>query len=158
MGGQVLDPNRELGLVDGATGNQLAVRSLLWDILHHYSGHDIDSLGLAETPLCQINDQILWLTVFKLVCFSCTGSLLRWVGAAALCCSAQTSHRSGFSCCGAPAVGPMGSVALQRVESSRIRDWTHVPCLGRQTPIHWTTRKVTVLWVLERNMYAPVLG
>ena len=28
------------------------------------------------------------------------------------------------------------------MESSRTRDQTHVPCVGRQTPNHWTTRGV----------------
>ena len=28
------------------------------------------------------------------------------------------------------------------VESSWIRDWTHVPCTGRQVLNHWTTREV----------------
>ena len=36
----------------------------------------------------------------------------------------------------------MGLVALRLVESSRIRDQTHVPCTGRQILIHWTTREV----------------
>ena len=34
----------------------------------------------------------------------------------------------------------MSLVAL--VESSRTRYWTHVPYIGRQIPIHYTTRKV----------------
>ena len=31
---------------------------------------------------------------------------------------------------------------LQRVESSWTRDWTGVPCIGRQVLNHWTTREV----------------
>ena len=35
-----------------------------------------------------------------------------------------------------------GLVALRCVGSSRIRDWTHVSCIGRWTLNHWTTREV----------------
>ena len=34
-----------------------------------------------------------------------------------------------------------GLSCLQRVESSRTRDRTHIPCIGRQVLNHWTTRK-----------------
>ena len=37
----------------------------------------------------------------------------------------------------------MGLVSPQYVESSSTRDWTHVPCVGRQTHIHWATREVS---------------
>ena len=35
-----------------------------------------------------------------------------------------------------------GLVAPLHVGSSWIRDWTHVPCIGRQILSHWTTREV----------------
>ena len=35
-----------------------------------------------------------------------------------------------------------GPVALRHVESSWTRDQTHVPCIGRRTPIHYATREV----------------
>ena len=35
-----------------------------------------------------------------------------------------------------------GLVALQHVESSQTRDWTCVPSIGRQIPVHWATREV----------------
>ena len=35
----------------------------------------------------------------------------------------------------------MGIVAPKHVVSSRTRDWTCVPCIGRQILNHWTTRK-----------------
>ena len=36
-----------------------------------------------------------------------------------------------------------GSVALQHVgSSSPTKDWTHIPCIGRQLPNHWTIRAV----------------
>ena len=76
-------------------------------------------------------------------------SLLRLVGAA-LHCGMQASHGSGFSCCRALALGlqtsvvavhrlrdvATGLVALRHVESSHIRDQTHVPCIGRWIPIY----------------------
>ena len=36
----------------------------------------------------------------------------------------------------------MGLAALWHVESSQIRDQTCVPCVGRQIPIHFTTREI----------------
>ena len=36
----------------------------------------------------------------------------------------------------------MGLVTPWHVESSQIRDHTHVPCIGRQFLIHCTTREV----------------
>ena len=36
----------------------------------------------------------------------------------------------------------VGLVDLQHVEFSQPQDQTHVPCIGRQIPNHWTTREV----------------
>ena len=36
----------------------------------------------------------------------------------------------------------MGLVASQHAGSSQARDWTRVPCTGRQICNHWTTREV----------------
>ena len=36
----------------------------------------------------------------------------------------------------------MGLVATRHVESSKIRDRTHVPCIGRWILNHWTAREV----------------
>ena len=83
-------------------------------------------------------------------------------------CGAWTSHCSCFFCCGARALGRVGSVvvwlpglvASRQVESSRKRDETCVPCSGRQIPNHWTTREVqnislswsnTLQWLLLQN-------
>ena len=38
----------------------------------------------------------------------------------------------------------MGLVIPWPVGSSPTRDWTHVPCIGRQIFIHWTTREVPI--------------
>ena len=40
------------------------------------------------------------------------------------------------------AIWHMGLGAPRHVGSSRARDQTHVPCAGRRTPSHWTTREV----------------
>ena len=45
---------------------------------------------------------------------------------------------SPLSSCGAWAKLPLGTWDL----SSKIRDWTHAPCIGKQSLNHWTTREV----------------
>ena len=108
--------------------------------------------------------------------FGCVGSsLLRrgflqlWRAGATLRRGARASHFSGFSCCGAQALGTRASVvvvrglqwlwlegfraqaqwlwrtglvALRHVGSSWTRDQTHVPCIGRQILNHCPTREV----------------
>ena len=48
--------------------------------------------------------------------FGCIGSSLLRAGfslvAATLCCGARASHRGGFSCCGAQALGARASVVV----------------------------------------------
>ena len=59
---------------------------------------------------------------------------------------AVQAHSGGFSSCGA--LGHVGSlwhmdlVFPQHVGSSQTRDQTCVPCTGRRTLNHWTTREV----------------
>ena len=52
------------------------------------------------------------------------------------CCRAQAPGQGGFSACGTRAqrLWCMGSATLRHVESSQIRDRTHVPCIGRWIP------------------------
>ena len=55
----------------------------------------------------------------------------------------------GFSSCSTQAqyLWCMGLVALQHVESSQTRDWTHVLCISRQILIHCTTIEVSdITW------------
>ena len=50
-------------------------------------------------------------------------------------CGVQASHCSGFSCCSARELQQLrctGLAALRYVEASWTRDWTPVPCIGRQ--------------------------
>ena len=73
-----------------------------------------------------------------------------------LCCYKKTfssldnwaSHFSDFSYCRAWALGHklqqlrcIGSVVPQHVQSPLARNWTHVPCTGRQILNHWTIRE-----------------
>ena len=101
-----------------------------------------------------------------LVIFGFAGSLLLlmaffwlWWAGATLPWAAWASLCSGFSYCGAQAHGLFGCswqalerglsgcgtcalVALRHVRSSRTRDWTCVPCIGRWILIHCTTGEV----------------
>ena len=81
---------------------------------------------------------------------------LHWVFVAAHGLSLVTVNRAYFlfSVCGflivaASPVQCMGSVAPQQVESSRTRDQTDVPCIGRGILNHWATRKAFVLYILS---------
>ena len=108
-----------------------------------------------------------FLIIIYLFVFGCAGSLLLR-GLFSSCgkegllssCGDWFSHCSGFSCCRAQSVGCAGSVvaaprpsstgsvavahglaAAWHVGSSWSRDQTHVSCIGRQIPNHWTTGK-----------------
>ena len=66
--------------------------------------------------------------------------LIRWF----LLLWSTGSRCMGFISCGmwAQELWHMGLVAPRHVESSQIRDWTHVPCVGRQVLIPHATREV----------------
>ena len=63
------------------------------------------------------------------------------------------SRHAGFSSCSpwAQLLWLMALVAPRHVESSQTRNWTHVPCIGRQIPIHCATREV-----LPINFYVHI--
>ena len=88
-------------------------------------------------------------------------------------CSTPASHSGSLSCGRAQAVGfsscsswalehrlncgrCMGSVAPRHVESSQTRDWTCVPCLGRQIPIHCTEVRTSQALRTEWNWEGKV--
>ena len=90
----------------------------------------------------------------------CPGFLSSCCELGLLCRGAWASHCGGFSCCRARALNAWASVAavcrlsnrgaqalasLRHVESSCTRDRIHVPCIGRQIPIHCTTKEVPEL-------------
>ena len=89
--------------------------------------------------------------------------------------SARACHRGDLSCWRAQILGQVGFgscgsrldhrlsncrlrflVAPQHVESSWTRDQTHVPCVGRQTPNHWTTRGVLYFRLITDNCHCLV--
>ena len=45
-----------------------------------------------------------------------------------------------------------GLSCLRHMESSRIRDQTHVSCIGRQIPNHWTTREAQATNIFKINL------
>ena len=89
---------------------------------------------------------------------------------------------SALSCCGVWALGARASAAVAQVlgscsqalecspsscgtqalvvpchaKSSWTRDWNHVPCTGRRTPIHCTTREVLFVFFLMIAILAGV--
>ena len=73
---------------------------------------------------------------------------------AILCCGAQVSHCSSFSCraqalgCSDSEVETHAFVAAQHVESSRIRERTQVPCIGRRILNDWTTKEAQLCFLI----------
>ena len=89
----------------------------------------------------------------------CTGFSLWWL----LLLQSMGSRHAGFSSCGTGAqqlwlagcrvqaqqLQRTGLVALWHVGSSQTRDRIHVPCIGRQTPNHCTTREAPYLFTFN---------
>ena len=115
-------------------------------------------LGLIRTFLKKKFIYLFSLFIFGRVGSSllCAGFLQLWRVGATPHCSAWASHCSGFSCCGAPALGARASVVVahglqqlwhaglvapQHVGSSWTRAQTCVPCIGRQILYHCATRE-----------------
>ena len=112
-----------------------------------------------------------FLAVLGLRC--CTGFPLVVVSGGLLsCCGAGASQSTlpllrsiGARACGLQELrlpGPraqaqwlwhMGLIALQHVGSSRIRDQTHVSCIGRQILYHWATREVPGLVFIADQLH-----
>ena len=97
----------------------------------HCSGFSLQSMGsrCSGFSSCSTQAQQLW--------------------CAALGCMAFSGWSTGISLVALPGsrewaqqLWHMSLVAPQYLESSQSRDRTHVPCIGRQIPNHWTTRKV----------------
>ena len=115
---------------------------------------------------CHIN-KYHWIVHLKFYLFLVVLSLRCLVWAFSTCgkwglfssCSTSVSHCGGFSC-GAQALGHAGCISCSswaliapwHMESSWIRDGTHVPC-SESSLNHWTTRKVPkmvnfyVMWI-----------
>ena len=88
--------------------------------------------------------------------FTCVSSWRHWVFAAG--CGLSPVSKSGgnsldavcgLSSCSiwalehtGPVIVATGFTAPQNLKSPQTRDWTRVPCTGRQIPNHWTTRQL----------------
>ena len=75
-------------------------------------------------------------------------------------CCTRASHCGGFSCCGARALGLVGSVAVtlrlgcsKAGGSSQTRDQTHIPCIVRGILNHWTTREAQNVYILWHGAF-----
>ena len=114
------------------------------------------TLRQLPSSVCTVSQRSFFdLFIYSFI-FGCTGSLLLHrhfssCGEQGLLssCGARAPHWRGFSCCRAwtPDHGLhwlwcRGLVALEHVEFSRTRAWTHVPCISRWILNHWTTREV----------------
>ena len=82
----------------------------------------------------------------------CTGFSLCWL----LQLLSTGCRRVDFSICSSQALelrlhncGPWALAALQHVKSSRTRGLTCILCIGRQIPIHCTTREVLFYLILQ---------
>ena len=73
--------------------------------------------------------------------FSCGERVSRCGGFS--CCGAQALERTGFHSYGSWAqwLWCTGLFVPRHVESSQIRDWTHMPCTDRQILNPWTPEK-----------------
>ena len=91
--------------------------------------------------------------------FLCEGPLqLRRAGATPHRC-ARASHCCGLSRCGAQAPDAQaqqlwltGPIAPRHVGSSRTRARTHVPCIGRQTLNHCSTREAHIFFFFLKRI------
>ena len=118
-----------------------------WALFSHLCNFGVPCFWLYS---CSLKKKFIYLFIHSLLHI---GFLWSWPARATLCCSVQASHCSGFwlllwstgSRAWAQQLWHTGLVALWHEGSFRTRDWTHVPCIGRQTPKHWTTREVPTL-------------
>ena len=79
----------------------------------------------------------------------CSGFSLQWL----LLLQSTGSRRTGFSSCSTQAqqLWCMGFVAPRHVGSSRTRDQTRVPCIGRRILNHCATKEVPLSHILIRT-------
>lgn len=135
--------------------------------LSYQDGRLIVSCSGKSTPsridlsflIQRCNFMYLFIAVLDLLCCTRTFSSCReWRGYSS--CGGQVSPYGAFSSCrawalgarasvvaafGLSSCGPQALVAPWYVESSQTREWSHVLCIGRQIPIHPTTREVLLV-------------
>ena len=101
---------------------------------------------------------LIYLFIFGCVgsSFLCKGFLQLWRAGATLHRGARASHHRGLSCCRAQAPDVQaqqlwltGPAAPRHVGSSQTRARTRVPCIGRQTLNHCTTREALGVVLLK---------
>ena len=69
------------------------------------------------------------------------------------------SRYAGFRSCGAwTQLWCVDLVVSRHVESSQTRDRSHVPCIGRQILIYWTTREVLPSHFLHLQIFYYFFG
>ena len=85
----------------------------------------------------------------------CTGFLLRWL----LLLQSSESRHMGFSCCNTQAqqLWLRGLVTPRHVESSRIKDRTHVPSIGRWIAVSCATRESRTVNFCKLITYSATL-
>ena len=95
------------------------------------------------------------LNYFCLFTFGCPGSLLL----PSLAVGAQASHCVGISYCDSVSnCGTQALGALWHVESYWTGGRTHIPFIGRQIRIHWTTREVLLFLIFSNKWQVLTLA
>ena len=144
-------------LFRGTGGNRLEGGS--------WSFHDPSWREAAAIHLCFVFNKFIYVSLHW-VFTALHGLSLTAVRPGCSLLGAQASHDSGFSCCRAQAqwLWRVGLLALWSVRSSRTRDRTCAPCLGRGILNHWTTREVQPLllshqvWEREKRLWPDLQG
>ena len=115
---------------------------------------------LKKNIACFFLINCLFLSRLDLHCWA-WAFLQSWRAGDPLQLQRAASHRDGCSCRRAWALGTCiqqlwstSPVAPQHVGSSQTRDQTHVPCTGRQSLNHWTTREVPKYHILRSRVYS----
>ena len=113
----------------------------------------ISSMHSFVTDFFSFN-KFIYLFIYLWLCWvfvSVRGLSLAVASGATLHRGARASHYRGLSCCGAQAPDAQaqqlwltGQVAPRHVGSSQTRARTRVPCTGRQTLNHCTTREAPI--------------
>ena len=98
----------------------------------------------------------IWIIAFILL-WLCGALLLDGLSSS---CGVWTSRCSGSSCWRAWALGAQaqylrytGLVVPRHVGSSRIKDQTHVSCIGRHFLHHWASREAQICFIFSANIY-----
>ena len=140
----------------GSAGKPRVHEALILLARRERKGTQASELRAALLRLCVVEIPRAWAVLGLPCCPQPSGFLRLWrVGAGPRGGAGPSHRRGGTSAAGpAPALAGLsaggtraqylrltGLVALRHEGSSRTRDGTHVPCLGRWGRSHWTTRE-----------------